>query len=116
MPSPEEQGVVYGNLHAYKMYTRPTAHRLFGKYSFRKKAGPKHYENVQRMLAILALNGTLTTWGMAKTHLDDSKNVRSKEKDYRRILVGRMARGKHTLGLLDVGIVVKDGKSYVKVE
>lgn len=115
MPTVQEQGTVYGNLHAYKMYTRPTAHRLFGKYSFRKKTGPKHHENVQRMLEILAVNGTLTTWGMAKTHLDDSKSVRTKEKDYRRILVGRMARGKHTLGLLDVGLVVKDGKSYMKV-
>lgn len=115
MPTPQEQGAVYGNLHAYKMYTRPTAQRLYGKYSFRKKVGPKHHENVQRMLEILSLNGTLTTWGMAKTHLDDSKSVRAKEKDYRRILIGRMARGKHTLGLLDVGLVVKDGKSHVKV-
>jgi len=110
-----DQGTVYGNLYAYKMYTRPTAKRLFGSYSFRKKSGPKHHENIQKMLEILALNGTLTTWGMAKTHLaGDLSGIRSKEKDYRRLLVGRSARGKHTLGLLDVGLVVKDGKSYVK--
>lgn len=114
MPSNEEQGAIYGNLQAYKMYTRPTAQRLFGKYSFRKKSGPKHHENVQKMLEILALNGPLTTWGMAKTHLDNSSSIRSKEKDYRRLLVGRMARGKHTLGLMDVGLVVKDGKSHLK--
>lgn len=114
MPSHEEQGAVYGNLHAYRMYTRPTAQRLFGKYSFRKKSGPKHHENVQKMLEILAINGPLTTWGMAKTHLNDSSSIRSKEKDYRRLLVGRMARGKHTLGLMDVGLVVKDGKSHLK--
>ena len=114
MPSHEEQGTVYGNIHAYRMYTRPTAQRLFGKYSFRKKSGPKHHENVQKMLEILALNGSLTTWGMAKTHLDDSSSIRSKEKDYRRLLVGRMARGKHTLGLMDVGLVVKYGKSHLK--
>ena len=113
MPS-EDQGAIYGNLHSYKMYTRPTAQRVFGSYSFRKKAGPKHHENVQRLLEILALNGTLTTWGMAKTFLDDSAGIRTKEKDYRRLLIGRLARGKHTLGLLDVGLVVKDGKSYVK--
>ncbi len=113
MPS-EEQGTVYGNLHSYKMYTRPTAQRVFGSYSFRKKSGPKHHENVQRMLEILALNGTLTTWGMAKTFLNNTSGIRSMEKDYRRLLVGRMTRGKHTLGLLDVGLVVKDGKSYVK--
>ena len=115
MPS-NDQGTIYGNLHAYKMYTRPTAHRLFGAYSFRKKQGPKHHENVQQMLEILALNGTLTTWGMAKTHLDNSVSIRTKEKDYRRLLVGRMSRGKHTLGLLDVGLVVKDGKSHLKGE
>ena len=113
MPS-NEQGTVYGNLHAYKMYTRPTAQRLFGAYSFRKKQGTKHHENVQRMLEILALNGTLTTWGIAKTHLDDSSGIRTKEKEYRRLLLGRMARGKHTIGLLESGLVVKDGKSHVK--
>ena len=111
MPSDQ---IVYGNLHAYKMYTRPTAHRIFGSFSFRKKKGPKHHENVQRLLEILALNGTLTTWGMAKTHLSDTGGIRTKEKDYRRLLVGRMARGKHTLGLLDVGLVIKDGKSMAK--
>ena len=110
----EDQGTVYGNLYAYKMYTRPTAQRLFGSYSFRKKTGTKHHENVQKMLELLALNGTLTTWGMAKIHLDDSGSIRTKEKEYRRLLVGRMARGKHTIGLLELGLVVKDGKSYVK--
>ncbi len=115
MPSsPEEQGTVYGNLHAYKMYTRPMAQKLFGSSSFRKKLGPKHHENVQKLLEILALNGKSTTWGMAKTHLSDSNSVRSQEKDYRRLLVGRMARGKHTPGLLEVGLVVKDGKSMLK--
>jgi hypothetical protein len=116
MPTHEEQGTIYGNLHAYKTYTRPTAQRLFGKYSFRRRTGLKHHENIQKMLEILALNGVLTTWGMAKTHLDDSTSIRSKEKDYRRLLVGRLARGKHSLGLLDVGLVVKDGKSYLKGE
>jgi hypothetical protein len=110
----EDQGTVYGNLYAYKMYVRPTAQRLFGSYSFRKKTGTKHHENVQKMLEILALNGILTTWGMAKVHLDDSGSIRTKEKEYRRLLVGRMARGKHTVGLLELGLVVKDGKSNVK--
>ena len=111
---PMEQGTIYGNLHAYKMYTRPTAQRLFGIYSFRKKSSTKHHENVQRMLEVLALNGTLTTWGMAKTHLDDTKGIRTKEKEYRRLIVGRMARGKHTMGLLESGLIVKNGKSYAK--
>ena len=108
------QGTVYGNLYSYKLYTRPTARRLFGSYSFRKKPLPKHSENVQKMLEILALNGSLTTWGMAKTQLDNSGGIRTKEKEYRRLLVGRKDRGKKTSGVLDVGLVVKDGKSYVK--
>jgi len=109
-----EQGTIYGNLHAYKMYTRPTAQRLFGVYSFRKKQGTKHHENVQKTLEVLALNGTLTTWGMAKVQLRNSEGIRTKEKENRRLLVGRMARGKHTIGLLESGLVVKDGKSYAK--
>jgi hypothetical protein len=53
---------------------------------------------------------------MAKTHIDNTSSIRSKEKDYRRLLAGRTARGKHTLGLLEVGLVVKDGKSLLKGE
>ena len=112
--SSEQHGTFYGNLHSYKMYTRPNAQRLYGVYSFRRKSGTKHQENVQTMLEILALNGILTTWGMAKTHLDSSQGIRTKEKEYRRLLVGRMARGKHTIGLLESGLVVKDGKNYSK--
>jgi len=114
MPTIKEQGAVYGNLLAYKQYTRPTSQRLFGQYSYRNRKGPKHHENIQRLLEILAIHGKLTTWGMAKTHLSESSNIRTQEKDYRRLLVGRMARGKHTMGLLDVGLVVKDGKNTQK--
>jgi len=115
MPSLEKQNTSYGNIHSYKMYTRPTAQRLFGKYSFRKKSGPKHHEIVQKMLEILALNGTLTTWGMAKTHHTETIHIRSQERDYRRLLIGRVSRGKHLPGLLEIGLIVKDGKSMIKV-
>lgn len=114
MPTPEEQGTVYGNLHAYKLYTRPIAQRLYGSFSFRKKSGPVHHEKIQKLLKILFLNGTLTTWAMAKTHTFDTKNIRAQEKDYRRLLVGRIARGKHLPGLLEIGLVVKDGKSTLR--
>jgi hypothetical protein len=114
MPSIKEQGAIYGNLLAYKQYTLPMAQHLFGKYSYRNRKGPKHHENVQSLLEILAIRGKLTTWGMAKTHLSDSSNIRSQEKNYRRLLVGRKVRGKHTMGLLDVGLVVKDGKNIQK--
>ncbi len=110
-----EQGTAYGNLYAYKLYTRPTARRLFGSYSFRRRSSSKHQENVQKMLEILALNGSLTTWGMAKNHLSSNTDaIRTKEKEYRRLLVGRRDRGKKTMGVVDVGLVVKDGKSHVR--
>jgi hypothetical protein len=71
----------FGNLYAYKLYTLPTAKRLFGSYSFRRKTTIKHHTNVQKMLEILALNGPLTTWGMAKIIFqNDVSSVRTKEK------------------------------------
>jgi hypothetical protein len=104
---------VYGNLHSYKLYVLPTAKRLFGSYSFRRKAGIKHHSNVQKMLEILALYGPLTTWGMAKVILqNETSGIRTKEKEYRRLLKGRKDRGKHSPGVLDVGLVVVDGKNY----
>lgn len=67
------------------------------------------------MLEILALNGPLTTWGMAKNHLGDNQNaIRTREKEYRRLLVGRKDRGKKSIGIMDVGLVVKDGKNYLR--
>lgn len=114
MPSSEPSGT-YGNLYAYKIYTRPTARRLFGSYSYRKKESPKHHENVQRMLHALAVNGPQTTWGMAKTELpNDIAKVRVKEKQYRKLLVGRDDRGRHSPGVLDIGLVVIDGQSNLK--
>lgn len=108
-----DEPIVYGNLQSYKLYVLPTAKRLFGNYSFRRKSAIKHHSNVQKMLEILALHGSLTTWGMAKIALnDDITNIRTKEKEYRRLLKGRKDRGKHSPGVLDVGLVVTDGKNY----
>ena len=45
---------------------------------------------------------------------NDISTIRTKEKEYRRLLIGRTDRGKHSPGVLDVGLVVKDGKSYKK--
>ncbi len=114
MPS-DSRGGTYGNLYAYKLYTRPTSRRLFGEYSYRKKEIAKHHENVQRMLHVLAVNGPLTTWGMAKVELsNDISKVRVKEKQYRKLLLGRDDRGRHSPGVLDIGLVVIDGKSKLK--
>ena len=105
-----EQGTRYGNLLSYKYYMRPTAQKMYGHSS---KPKIKHHENVQRVLQILALNGTCTTWEMAKIRFpNDNDKVRTKEKEFRRLLVGRTDRGKHSAGMLELGLVVKDGKVF----
>lgn len=105
--------IVYGNLQSYKMYVLPKAKQLFGSYSFRRKSTIKHHYNVQKMLEVLALHGPLTTWGMAKVVLhNETSDIRTKEKEYRRLLKGRKDRGKHSPGVLDVGLVVVEGKNY----
>ncbi len=50
---------------------------------------------------------------MAKIRFpNDNDKVRTKEKEFRRLLVGRIDRGKHSSGMLELGLVVKDGKVY----
>ena len=102
-----------GNLESYKLYTRPTAHKLYGSVYLQTTTSLKHKKNVQQMLEILALNGSLTTWEMAKIKLaGDLSRTKTKEKEYRRLLVGRTDRGKSSSGILDIGLITKDGKSY----
>lgn len=109
-----KQGTL-GNLYSYKTYTRPTARRLYGEYSYKKKELPKHHENIQRMLHVLAVNGPLTTWGMAKIELtNEISKVRTREKQYRKFLVGREDRGRHSPGVLEIGLVVVEGKNKLK--
>ena len=110
MPLSSKNGI-FGNLQTYKFHIRPTAIRLFGDFSQIKKT--KHQENVQHLLRILMLNGTATTWDLAKVIvLNDIAKVRTKEKNYRRLLIGRVDRGKSSEGILQLGLVVKDGKSF----
>ena len=110
MAGAEEQGTHYGNLLSYKYYMRPTAQKMYGNSSRTKTI---HQENVQKILQILAMNGTSTTWEMAKIRFpNDNTKVRTKEKEFRRLLVGRTDRGKHSSGILEFGLVVKDGKVY----
>jgi len=107
-----DQGTHYGNLLAYKYYMRPTAHKLYGSSS---KSKIKHHENIQKLLQILLTNGICTTWEMAKIRFhNDVSAVRTKEKEYRRLLIGRIDRGKHSEGVLDLGLVVKDKNSVQK--
>lgn len=109
-----KQGTL-GNLYSYKTYTRPTARRLYGEISYKKRNLPKHHENIQRMLHVLAVNGPLTTWAMAKVELtNEMSKVRTREKQYRKFLVGRDDRGKHSPGVLEIGLVVIEGKNRLK--
>jgi hypothetical protein len=113
--SPDKSSGTCGNLYSYKLYTRPTARKLFGEYTYRRRKLSKHQEYVQRMLHVLALNGPMTTWAMAKVDLlDDTEMIRSREKQYRKLLVGRVDRGKRSSGVLDIGIVMLDGKSTLR--
>ena len=112
--STEENASKYGNLYSYKFYLRPTAHRLYGdRFSSIKKI--KHHENVQKLLQVLFLNGTCTTWEMAKIkHPNDVSTIRTKEKEYRRLIKGRTDRGKHSSGILELGLVINDGQKFNK--
>jgi len=108
-----DHGTIYGNLLSYKFYIRPTARSLYGNST---KTKIKHHENVQKLLQILFTNGTCTTWAMAKIKFhNDISAIRTKEKEYRRLLIGRTDRGKHSEGILDLGLVVRDGKSIKKI-
>ena len=102
-----DQGTHYGNLLSYKFYMLPTAKKIYGT----AKSKTKHHQNVQQLLQVLALIGTSTTWEMTKKKFpNDNSKVREKEKEYRRLLIGRTDRGKHSSGILELGLVVKDGK------
>ena len=69
-----------GNLESYKLYTRPTAHKLYGSV-YLKTTSLKHKKNIQQLLEILALNGLLTTWEMAKIKFaGDLSRTKTKEK------------------------------------
>lgn len=96
------------NLLSYKYYIRPTAHQLYGKESSKSK----HHQNIHKIIKILALEGPITTWEMAKIKFatDDIK-IRSKEKEYRRLLIGRTDRGRHSEGIIDLNLVLIDSKS-----
>ena len=103
------QGTHYGNLLSYKFYMLPTAQKLYGN----SKSKIKHHQNVQQLLYVLASLGASTTWEMTKKKFpNDNSKVREKEKEYRRLLIGRTDRGKHSSGILEFGLVVKDGKIF----
>ena len=98
------------------MYVRPTANKMYGTAFMKKKDMTIHQQTVRNMLSILVKNEPMTIWDMAKIKFpDDDSKLRYREKKYRRLLRGREDRGKHTAGILELGLVVKDGKSYKKI-
>ena len=93
---------------SYKYYIRPQSHHLYGKFASKSK----HRENVQKILRVLALEGPMTTWEMAKVRFTTNNDkVRTKEKEYRRLLLGRTDRGVHSNGILDLNLVLVDSKT-----
>jgi hypothetical protein len=109
---PLENDVMYGNLQNYKMYLRPNAHLHYGASDKKRSILSKHQQNVQNLLKIMSKNESMTTWEFAKISVpDDMSKLREREKIYRRLLVGRKDKGKHSDGILDLGLVIKDGKS-----
>lgn len=92
---------------SYKFYVLPAAIRMYG--GLQPKI--KHRQNIQQLLYVLAMSGTSTTWQMTKRRFpNDNARIREKEKEYRRLLVGRTDRGRHSSGVVEFGLVVKDGK------
>ena len=98
------------SLSSYKYFIRPRANQLYGNSKTNPKT--KHQTNVQKLLKIFALKGPMTTWEIAKVKFpDDDLMVRSKEKEFRRLLLGRVDRGKRNEGILDLKLIVVDSIS-----
>ena len=109
---PLENNQSFGNLQNYKLYLRPNAHSHYGSPYEKKSTLSKHQQNVQTLLKIMSKNEPMTTWDLAKISIpNDISKLREREKIYRRLLIGRKDNGKHSPGILDLGLVIKDGKS-----
>ena len=103
----------YGNLQAYKMHIRPHIQEILYGDGYKKIPKNKHAENIIRLLEILARNGTSTTWQIAKYEIrNDMEKLRTREKEYRRLLIGRNDKKRHNIGLLELGLVVQDGVNF----
>ena len=109
---PLEEDSTFGNLQNYKLYLRPNAHAHYGYPDQRNSSLGKHQQNVQTLLKLMSKNEPKTTWELAKISIpNDTTKLREREKIYRRLLVGRKDKGKHSQGILEIGLVVRDGKS-----
>ncbi len=98
----------FPSLLSYKYYICPNAKKSHGSLASKSK----HSQNIQKIIKMLALEGPLTTWDMAKIRFpNDIDRIRTKEKEYRRLLIGRTDRGKHSDGVIDLNIVLINSRS-----
>ena len=105
----------HGNLNSYRIYLRPMAKCRYGNSTL--KSLKPHQKNVLNILHILFMYGSETTWAMAKTKMGNIENIRTQEKVFRRLIVGRMDRKKYSDGLVNNGLVVAEKdpiKPYMK--
>ena len=107
MRNPKDCDVPYGNLMSYKRYTRPAACRLYGGSS---KFKTRHRQGIREILHVLFENGACSTWDIARIRLRtaNASLIRPKEKEYRRLFLGRYDTKKRSGGMLDLGLVVRE--------
>lgn len=96
----------HGNLSAYRIYLRPMAKQKYGNSTVKNLK--LHQKNVLNILRILFTHGSGTTWDMAKTHMGNVENIRTQEKIFRRLLVGRRDRNVYSDGLVNTGLVITE--------
>ncbi len=101
----------YGNLMSYKLYVRPAAHN---KYGYSADVKTKHQKNVHHILRLLSIHGSCTTWDMARIRLHSINAIREREREYRRLFVGRYDGSRRSDGIVDLGLVVRQKKTIGK--
>lgn len=97
----------HGNLMSYKVYVRPAAR---AKYGYSTIALTKHQKSIHSMLRLLMTYGPCTTWDMASIRRHNVSFIREKEREYRRLFIGRTDGRRRTDGILDIGLVVREKK------
>ena len=91
----------------------PSIYRILFQNNDVKIPKNKHAENILHLLEILAKHGVCTTWEIAKNESrDNMEKLRTKEKEYRRLLIGRNDKKRHNIGLLELGLVVQEGFNF----
>ena len=75
-----------------------------------QKKETKQSQKIISILRVLSQKGSCTTWDMAKVQFsNDISKLRNREKEYRRLIIGRKSIVKQYPGLLEMGFIVKDG-------